>query len=185
MSDPAPPDRGSLYRPEAVEHHRVRPGGRGERPTISGRGSLLVFWALLAAIGMAIAAGMLIEVGEYASGPARLQGDGSTLLAVLPQAAGPQLRRGGPVEVRLDAGPRLEVRGSGVRTQPVDGTTAAQLLGPGAAADLPPSTGLLLVQARLPAREAGPGNGRASVRVGGRPLLPTLLSGIASQPGSD
>ncbi len=184
MADPAPPDRDSLYRPEAVEHHRTRPGGQGDHPPTAGRGSLAAFWALLAVIGTAVAAGMLIEIGEYASGPARLQGDGSTVLAVLPEAAGPQLRRGGPVEVRLDTGPRLEVRDPGLQAQPVDEATAARLLGPGAAADLPSSTGLLLVRARLSRPEAGPEDGRASVRVGSRPLLPALLSGIAPQSGN-
>ncbi|HZU16620.1 MAG TPA: hypothetical protein VFD01_08515 [Candidatus Dormibacteraeota bacterium] len=184
MADPAAPDRGSLYRPEALAHHRARPDGPDRPPSIAGRGSLAAFWALLAAIGMAVAASMLIQVGEYVSGPARLQGNGSTLLAVLPESAGPQLRRGGPVEVRLEAGPRLEARGSQLQVQPVDEATAARLLGPAAATDLPSSTGLLLVRARLPMPVAGPEKGRASVRVGGRPLLPTLLSGIAPAAGS-
>ena len=149
-----------------------------------GRGSLAAFWALLAAIAMATAASMLIGVGEYASGPARVPGKGSTVLAVLPEAAGPQLRRGGTLEVQLGTGDRLEIRGPGMQIQPVDEATAVRLLGPGGASDLPASTGLLLIRAPLPSPWPGTGNGQASVRIGDRPLLLTLLAGITPPPGS-
>jgi hypothetical protein len=184
MTDPVSRDHAPPYRQEAIEHHRLRPAGSGSRSPMAHHSGLVAFWALLVALAMAAAASMLIRIGEYASGPARFSNEGQTLLAVLPEAAGPRLQRGEPLEVQVGARGRLEIQGPRLQVQPVDEATAARLLGAGGESDLPASTGLLLVRAPLPTPRPGLGSGWARVRISDQPLLLILLTGIASPSGS-
>ncbi len=181
-------DQDAFFRPEAVEYHEtdVLRHGQGRVVRIVPPWSGPAVWALLGVGLLGVLAGMLIDVGEYATGPVRINGD-ATYVAVLPEAALSPLKHGQHLEVRAGPGGRVSVDPNAAGIRPVDDATAANLLGPPASDSLASmSRSLVAVEGRLPASGSTPpgGVGDARVRVRSQPFLWVLLSDLNPSSGA-
>jgi hypothetical protein len=174
------PGSSRLFRQEALEHHA---GGHrwGERLH---PGSI---WARRAPLGLValavplVAAGLLVQVDDSATGAFVVGSDGARLAAVLPASAGSRLAQGARLDLDLGGGRRLQVRVTAGELGPIGEDDATRRFGRRAIAGLlATSSPLILVQRHLvpavAATDRGPG--RASVRLDSRAVIPTLLSGL-------
>ncbi len=182
------PER-DFFRREAVEYHEsaLLRHGQARVVRVVPQWSGPAVWALVAIAVFGLLAGMLVDVGEYTTGPVTVQPDGVTFAAVLPEAALSPLKHGQSLEVRAPSGAHVNVMPSPSGIQPVDDATAAGLLGPQARDSLPSmSRSLIAVQGRLPASGAAPsgGTGDARVRVRSQPFLWVLLSDLNPASGA-
>jgi hypothetical protein len=170
-----------LFREEAVEYH-ARQRGLGNVLSASPRWSRLAFLGLLLLFALAGVASMLVGIGETASGPALVEADGSTAVAVLPDSARSQLDRTRRLDLQLTSGERMTVQLSSQSIRPVDPETAIHLFGVDAMTDLlVPSRKLVLVRGDLVPRGQSTAfqTGQVSADIGSRPLLVALLAGTA------
>jgi hypothetical protein len=177
----------SLFRSEALEHY-ARQRGLGDVLRAAPRWTKPAFWALLGLLALGLLASLLIQVGDDASGPARVQGDGRTVEAVLPDAARAPLSHGQAMDVELASGQRVAVRVSVQDIQPLDTATALHMFGADALSSLlASSTSLVLVRGDLPAPLSAGQTGelQASVQIRSEPLLTTVLSGFAPTSGGE
>lgn len=104
-------ERGALFRQEAVEFHagRARPGGVLR---IDPRWTGWMYWVVLALVGAGALVIVTARTAETTSGPALVSVQDRTFVALVPDTAAPDLRRGQLVRVQLDgpAGRSLAAR---------------------------------------------------------------------------
>jgi hypothetical protein len=96
-----------LFRPEALEHH-LRPPESGGVLQVGAPWVRWLYWLVLATVGVGLVLSLVVRVDRTTSGPALVDPQQGTFVAVLPAAAS--------AEVRDDHPLRLELDGPGKRT---------------------------------------------------------------------
>ncbi|WP_448620840.1 hypothetical protein [Geodermatophilus sp. URMC 65] len=96
-----------LFRREALEHH-LRPPESGGVLRVGAPWVRWLYWLVLAMVGAGLVVSLTVRVDRTTSGPALVDPQQGTFVAVLPAAAG--------AEVRGDHPLRLELDGPGQRT---------------------------------------------------------------------
>jgi hypothetical protein len=172
MTDPA-----LIFREEALRSQDAQPSpARPQRPQPPWW-IAAAYWAVLALMASGLAAGLLIQVGNRAEGPAVIR-DGA-VQAMVPAAFAPDLHPGLPLELtQPDRAPVTAVV-TGTGPEAADAKTASTLLqtkvsGPGP---------LLLIRASVPKGTAPEATGTVSIQVDSRPLIVALINGLVSAAG--
>jgi hypothetical protein len=95
-------ERPALFRQEAIEFHadRARPGGVLR---IDPRWTGWMYWVVLALVVAGAVVMVTARTSETTSGPALVNVQDRTFVALVPDAATPDLRRGQLVRVQLDS----------------------------------------------------------------------------------
>ncbi len=96
-----------LFRREALEHH-LRPTTSGGVLRVGAPWVRWLYWLVLATVGTGLVLSLVIRVDRTTSGPALVDPQQQTFVAVLPTAASAEVRDDHPV--------RLELDGAGERT---------------------------------------------------------------------
>jgi hypothetical protein len=100
-------ERPSLFRREALEF-RVGQPRHGGVPRIDAPWTRWSYWTVLALLAAGVAVSALARTSETTSGPARINVQQRTYVALVPDAASPDLRRGQLVHLQVN-GPRGRV----------------------------------------------------------------------------
>jgi hypothetical protein len=173
MTDPA-----LIFREEALRSRDAQPSpARRQRPQPP-RWIAAAYWALLALMATGLAAGLLIQVGNRAQGPAVIR-DGA-VQAVVPAAFAPDLHPGLPLKLTQPGRAPVTAVMTGTGPEVADAKAASTLLqtkvsGPGP---------LLLIRATMPQSTAPGTTWTVSVQVDSRPLIVALITGLASGEGA-
>jgi hypothetical protein len=172
MTDPV-----LIFREEALRSRDAQPpSARPQRPQPP-RWIAVAYGALLALMAAGLAAGLLIQVGSVAQGPAVIR-DGA-VQAVVPAVFIPDLHRGLWLKLTRPGRTPVTVVLTSTGPEVADANAASTLLQTKVTEPGP----LLLIRATLP-QHATPGTtGTVSVTTGSRPLIVALLTGLASGAG--
>jgi hypothetical protein len=171
MTDPA-----LIFREEALRSREAQPPpARTTRPTPPW--VAWAFWTLLALIAVGLVASALIRVGEVARGPAVIRG--GAVEAAVPAVFASDLHPGMLLTLTLPGRGAVTVRLTATGPEVADAAAASRSLGTPVGAGPAPGA-LLVVRATAPPRAAEGATGTVSVQVGSRPLIVTLVTGLAS-----
>ena len=90
-----------LFRPEALEHH-LRPPESGGVLRVGAPWVQWLYWLVLAMVGASLVLSLVVRVDRTTSGPALVDPQQGTFVAVLPAAASAEVRDDHPVRLELD-----------------------------------------------------------------------------------
>jgi hypothetical protein len=100
-------ERPSLFRREALDFHASQPG-QGGVLRIDPRWTRWSYWIVLALVAAGVVVTATARTSETTSGPARINVQQRTYVALVPDAASPDLRRGQLVHLQVNgAGGRV------------------------------------------------------------------------------
>jgi hypothetical protein len=176
MTDPA-----LLFREEALRSQEG-PAGPGREAPVSPRWISRAYWALLVLLAAGLTGSALIQVGEFARGPAVVHG--RTVEAVVPAVFGPELRAGLPLELTLGGRAPVTVIIGSTGPEVTGAVAASKLLGTDVGRGALPAGTLIVVRAVAPRDIAAAAAGTVSVQVGSQRIIVTLVTGLASQSGA-
>jgi hypothetical protein len=172
MTDPV-----LIFREEALRSRDAQPpSARPQRPQPP-RWIAVAYEALLALMAAGLAAGLLIQVGNVAQGPAVIR-DGA-VQAVVPAAFAPDLHRGLRLRLTRPGRAPVTVVLTAIGPEAADAKAASTLLQTKVTQPGP----LLLIRATLPKHTASGTTGTVSVTTSSRPLIVALVTGLASGAG--
>jgi hypothetical protein len=172
MTDPV-----LIFREEALRGRDAQPSPARPQRSQPPRWIAAAYWALLALMATGLAAGLLIQVGNLAQGPAVIR-DGA-VQAVVPAAFAPDLHQGLSLELTQPGRAPVTAVVTGTGPEVADAKAASTLLqskvsGPGP---------LLLIRAAVRQGAAPGATGTVSVQVDSRPLIVALINGLVSGAG--
>jgi len=169
-----------LFRREALEYWSRQRGPSGVL-RVGAPWVRWLYWIVLALVAAGLALTLLVRIEQTTSGPARVDPQPRTFVAVLPAAAGSDLHRGHPLRLEVDApaGPEsmaasvLEVRAAedaDVRRAGFETFRQPAVL----------VTGVLTPDAATPARTASSSGlaGRAVIELGSKRAFSVFLEGF-------
>jgi hypothetical protein len=167
-------ERSSLFRQEAVEFHagRSRPGGvlRIDPPW-----TRWLYWIVLALLAAGVAVTATARISQTTSGPARINVQERTFVALVPGAASPDLQRGELVRLQVDDPERQPLAARVLRAEAAGQAGIRQA---GFASSSQPAMlvkGLLAPDADLASLPSSPRQqGRAVVILGSQSILDLL-----------
>jgi hypothetical protein len=172
MTDPA-----LIFRAEALRSRQAQPvPERTRRPAPRWIG--WAYWTLLALVAAGLAAGALIRAGDVARGPAVIRG--GALEAVVPAVYAADLHPGLKLQVTLGGRAPVTVTLTATGPQVADAAAADALLRIKVGQPGPAPGALLVLRAAAPKRAEQGATGTVSVQVSERPLIVTLVTGLAS-----
>lgn len=90
-----------LFRPEALDHH-LRPPESGGVLRVGAPWVRWLYWLVLAMVGVGLVLSLVVRVDRTTSGPALVDPQQGTFVAVLPAPAGVYVRDDHPVRLELD-----------------------------------------------------------------------------------
>lgn len=173
MTDPA-----TIFRAEALRNREEAQSPPPGTPRPTPRWIAWAYWALLILVAAGLAASALIRVGEAARGPAVIRG--GAVEAVVPAVFASNLHQGMPVELTLRGRGTVIVALTATGPEVADAAAAGKVLGVTISGVGPAPGALLVVRAAAPQHAAEGTTGTVSVRVGSRPLIVSLVTGLIS-----
>jgi hypothetical protein len=172
MTDPA-----LIFREEALRS-RDAPPPPAQTPRRTPRWIAGAYWALLALVAAGLAASVLIRVPEVARGPAVVRGGG--VEAAVPAFFASDLHSGMPLKLTLPGRGKVRLTVTATGPEVASAAAASSLLRTPIGGVGPAPGALLVVRAAAPPGAADGATGTASVQVGSRPLIVTLVTGLVS-----
>jgi hypothetical protein len=172
MTDPA-----LIFREEALRSREAEPTP-ARTPRRTPPWIARAYWVLLALLAAGLAAGALIRVGEVARGPAVIRG--GTVEAVVPAAFSSDLHPGMRLTLTLPGRSPVIVTLTSTGPEVADAAAASSYLRTPVTGTGPAPGALLVVRAAAPKGARQGATGTTSVQVGSRPLIVTLVTGLAS-----
>jgi hypothetical protein len=176
-------ERPSLFRQEALE---FRTGGprQGSILRIEPQWTRWLYWIVLALVVAGVVVAATARTSETTSGPALINVQERTFVALVPDAASPDLRRGQPVRLQVD-GP--EKRPLAARVLRAEAAGQAGIRRAGFASSSQPATlvsGVLAPQADVASLPSSPRHqGRAVVILGSQRILDLLFRELSGMLG--
>jgi hypothetical protein len=177
MTDPA-----TIFREEALRNREAQPPP-AQTPRPTPRWIARAYWALLVLVAVGLAASALIRVGEAAGGPAVIR-DGAVEAAV-PAVFAANLHQGMPVDLTLRGRGTVIVALTSTGPEVADAAAASKTLGITISGVGPAPGALLVIRAAAPQHAVEGATGTVSVRVGSRPLIVSLVTGLISSATDD
>jgi hypothetical protein len=110
--------RPSLFRQEALEFQSSQP--QGGAPRIDPPWTRWAYWIVLALVVAGVVVTATVRTSETTSGPARINVQERTFVALVPDAAAPDLRPGQLVRLRVDGSERRALAARVVRAEAAD-----------------------------------------------------------------
>jgi hypothetical protein len=170
---------GDLFRREALEYW-TRPRGSDAVVRVGAPWVRWLYWVLLVLVVAGLALAAVTRVERTASGPALVDPQAGTFAAVLPAAAGSELRDGRPLRLEVD-GPagRQDVAVSVSHVEVADDTDVRRAGFGSAPQPAVLVTGVLARDAGVSTEAPAPRTrGRAVAELGSQRALPLFLQGF-------